>query len=188
ATAASDTASPPGSYSVYQHLTGLVIGQVYFLAVSAVNTSGAEGACSSVVNATARAEDTTPPAAPTSVTQVGSFTANPTNFTGTWQWPQVIDQPDQFPVPTYTFVAQYTDATGQVSGTTPPHGAATTTITLPYHSTGQAQPGTTCIRSRDLVGNLSAASTCAAWTSPALSGTLTASWTPPTTNTDGSVL
>ena len=78
---ASATSSPAPNQSVSLRLTGLTVGTRYYVALTAVDTTGNESACSSVANAVARADFAV---SPTGTVSFGSVTSGPsgTNLHG----------------------------------------------------------------------------------------------------------
>jgi hypothetical protein len=107
--------------------------------------------------------DTTPPPAPGSP-QISLTGTGSSNATFSASWLASIDQPSNTPVPGYRYITAYNDGSGQKSGSSSTNGLS---FTMPYHSSGQAQPAYFCVTAVDAAGNVSADSSCNAYTVPA---------------------
>src|SRR3972149_144424 len=141
---ASATAAPTPGTVVTFGLSQLVMGDVYFVQVTAVNTSGVESACSDRATGVARPDpvDTTPP-----TVTINSPTSNPTYITGS-------------SVVTLGGIASDDVGVTQVTWTNDRGGSGTATGTTMWTASGIAlQLGTNVltVTARDVGGNTATA-------------------------------
>jgi hypothetical protein len=194
--------APPGINCGATCVSGYANGAVVSLTATATapaSFSAWSGACtatgttctvtmstSKTVTATFVAGDTIPPPAAGQPT-IGTPTLGSTTATFPTTWTASIDQPSNTPVPTYNWSAGYNDGAYSTSGTTT---TASLSLVMPYAASGAATSGYLCVVAVDASGN-AAPSSCNGVSIPAnpdTSAKLTAAWTAPTQNTDGSAL
>ena len=140
------------------------------------------------------AGDTTPPAAPGSVT-VGAPTLGPTSVSYPVNFTASIDMPCNCLVSLYTYdVNSYDWTYMHTTGTTAAPPAPPFSLVVPYDPSGASVIAHFGISAVDAAGNLSSPLTGHVYTdiiipaNPATNAKLTAAWSAPTNNTDGSPL